>query len=371
MKITSVKAYPASLQMRVPYRTVFVNRGDSPVAICVVNTDEGVYGVGQATTSAPGYAPYDESLEDILAAIRRLAPKLVGVDPRDIAEVQRIMNQVTHGHHYAHSAVDVAVYDVLGKAAGVPVWRLLGGRIHKSIRVTAVLCYLSPQEVAAEARAYVEKGYTHINLRAGRGLNDDVAILAAVREAIGPKIDIDVDFSQSLSLYQGRPDIAIHYIRELEKFRINTFEQPLAAWDLKGMSRITAAIETPVIADEGAFSIHDVLRIAEMGAADGIKVKMIKFGGLYGALQVATLAQAAGLSIVVGHGLAGVIQNAAEAHFAATLKNLRLPGEMVGFANMAKDVGTGLELRGGELPVPEAPGLGVNVDVSALESLKV
>ena len=367
MKISSVKAFPATLEMRMPYRTALVDRWDSPVAICVVRANEKLYGVGQATTSAPRYAPYDESLEDILAAINRIASALAGVNAWDVAEIHRIMDRVACGHRYAHSAVDMAVYDLLGKAAGVPVWRLLGGRVHKSIRVTAPhLCYLSPEEMAAEARTYVDEGYTAINVRAGRDLKEDLSILAALRDEIGTEIEIDIDFSQSLSLHQGRPDNAIHYIRELQQFKINSFEQPLASWDLRGMSRICEAIETPIFADESVFTLQDVLRIAEMGAASGIKVKMVKFGGLFKALQVATLAQASGLSLNVGHGLAGVIQNASELHFAASLECLKLPGEMVGFVRMKKDVGEGLEVRQGEISVPDAPGLGVSVDLSAL-----
>jgi L-Ala-D/L-Glu epimerase len=369
MKITKIKAFSADLKMRIPYRTALVDRWDSPIVICVINTDEEFYGVGQATTSAPGYSPYDEASEDILTAINRLAPKLEGIDPWEIAEIHRRMDHLTHGHHYAHCAVDLAVYDILAKAAGVPLWRLLGGRLHDSIRVTAPhLGYLSPGEMADEAQAFKEQGYTAINLRAGRDLKEDISILRAIRDRVGEEIDIDIDFSQSLSLHQGRPDGAIRYIRELEKFRINSFEQPVAAWDLKGMARICSAIETPVIADESVFSPQDVLRIAEMGAADGFKVKLIKFGGIFGALQAATVAQNSGLSISVGHGLAGVIQNAAELHFAATLKYFKSPGEMVGFVRMEKDIGTGLEVRRGQISLPELPGLGVNIDLSELRS---
>jgi L-alanine-DL-glutamate epimerase-like enolase superfamily enzyme len=134
------------------------------------------------------------------------------------------------------------------------------------------------------------------------------------------------------------------------------------------MSRIRAATEIPIFLDESVFSLQDVLRVAETGAADGFKIKLIKFGGIFGAIKAATVAENLGLSISVGHGLASVIQNAAELHFAATLKYFKMPGEMIGFARMEKDVGSGLEVRGGEIQLPEAPGLGINVDVSALDS---
>ncbi|MFH1479722.1 MAG: hypothetical protein ABIG67_00505, partial [Pseudomonadota bacterium] len=110
MKIKSVKAFPVNLRMRIPYRTAFVDRWDSPSAICVIHTDEEVFGVGQATTSSPGYSPYDESLDDIITTIHRLSPKLEGVNPWDVAEIHRIMDQFSYGHRFAHTAVDLTVH---------------------------------------------------------------------------------------------------------------------------------------------------------------------------------------------------------------------------------------------------------------------
>lgn len=370
MKITSVEAYPYELKMRIPYRTAIVDRWESPVAICVVKSDQdGLYGVGQATTSAPRYAPFDESIEDILAGIRRVAPKLVGVNAWDIEEIHRIMDAITHGHRYAHCCVDLAVHDLLGKAVGVPVWRLLGGRLRDKVWVTAPhIGYLAPEEMAAEARAYTDQGFKYINLRAGKDLDEDLAILKAVRDEIGYEICIDMDFSQSLSMHQRRPDDAIRYIRHLEEYKINSFEQPLACDDYKGMKRLSAAIETPIFADESVFCFDDILRIAEMEAADGIKIKMVKFGGLRGAVKAAQLADACGLSMSVGHGLCGSLQNSGELHLAATVGNLKSPGEMVGFTRMKEDFGSGLVVTDGQLAVPDTPGLGIKVDLSLLKS---
>jgi hypothetical protein len=190
-----------------------------------------------------------------------------GLNIWDLEEIHRVMDQLIHGHRYAQCTIDLAIHDFLGKAAGIPVWRLLGGRIREKIFVTAPhLGYLSPDEMAIEAEQYVKQGYKFINLRAGRDLQEDLAILASIREKVGPDIPIDMDFSQSLSLHQRRPDDAIRYIRQLEKYGINSFEQPLAAPDLKGMKSICAAVETPVFADEAVFEFEDILRIADSAA---------------------------------------------------------------------------------------------------------
>lgn len=368
LKISSIKAMPYSLKMRIPYRTAFVDRWVSPAVICIIETNEGIFGVGQATTSAPRYAPHEETVDSIINTINQFSAKLIGMDPWDIAEIHRVMDRIAHGHRYAQCAVDIAIYDILGKAANVPIWKLLGGRVRDRVQVTAPhLGYLSPKEMVAEAKHYIEQGYKAINLRAGRDLREDIAILTEIRKELGEEIIIDMDFSQSLSLHQGRPDSAIRYLRELEKFGVASFEQPLASWDLKGMRKICAAIETPIYADESVFSPEDVIRIAEMEAADGIKIKMIKFAGIFGACQVANVAQLVGLPLAIGHGIGGLIQNAAETHFASIVEYLKFPGEMVGFVRMESDFGTGLNIENGEIIVPETAGLGVSVDLSLLE----
>ncbi len=370
MKITGVEAFPVTVPMRIPYITALTHKDTSSFAVVVIHTDEGIDGFGQATVSAPRYQPFEQTLDHILLTIRDLlTPAVIGLDPFDVGLIHDRMDRVALGHRYAQAAIDTACYDIMGKAAGKTISTLLGGARREAIQLVAPhLGYLEPQELADLSLHYREEGYKALNFRAGMDLNQDVEILTAVRKAVGDTMTIDLDFSQSLSLAHHRPNIAIPYIKRLEEFDLQAVEQPLSHFELEGMAKIAQAVDTPLVADESVVTAADALRVIRMGAADVIKFKIMKVGGFYPAMQIAAICQTAGVPITVGHGFAGSIQNAAEAHLAATLTHLKLPGEMNGFYRIEEDVADGLTIQDGDLLIPTGPGLGVELREEALKT---
>ena len=370
MKITRVESFPVTVPMRIPYITALTHKDISSFAVVVVHTDEGIDGIGQATVSAPRYQKFEQTLDHILLTIRELlAPAVVGMDPFEIGLIHEEMDKVALGHRYAQSAIDTACYDIMGRAAGQPVAALLGGARRETITMVAPhLGYLEPEVLSSLAVQYQEEGYKALNFRAGMDLEKDVKILTAVRKAVGDSMTIDLDFSQSLSFVHHRPDTAIAYIKRLEEFDLQAVEQPLSHDDLEGMARIARAIDTPLVADESVVTAHDALRVIRMEAADVIKFKIMKVGGFYPAMQIAAICQTAGVPMTVGHGFAGHIQNAAEAHLAFALTHLKLPGEMNGFDRIGEDVAEGLTMENGELLLPGGPGLGVRLKEEALKA---
>jgi len=370
MKITRVRAYAIDVPMRLPYTTALVDRTTSQSVLAVVETDEGITGLGQATTSAPLYAPFEQYQEAIVAALeQKLAPAVLGADPFDLEALHDRMQRVARGHLYAQATIDLACHDLMGKATGRPVHKLIGGAVRDRIPLVAPHLGIMPAPTLAEqAAGFVKQGYRFVNLRVGADLRQDIANLQAVRRAVGQEIPIPVDFSQSLHFAGYRADTAIAHLRALEPFGVTAFEQPLADWDLEGMARVAAAIDTPIIADESVRTPEDALRVIERRAADVIKIKIMKVGGIFPARKIAAICQAAAMPITVGNGIAGHVVNAAEAHLAFTLPNLKLPGEMTGFLRLVDDVASGdLTVRDGDLLVPEAPGLGVCLDAARLE----
>jgi L-alanine-DL-glutamate epimerase-like enolase superfamily enzyme len=373
MKITKIRAYPVNVPMRIPYTTALVDRTVSNSVLAIVETDEGVTGLGQATTSAPLYAAFEQYQEAIVAAIeQKLAPAVLGADPFDLETLHDKMQRVARGHLYAHATIDLACHDLMGQATGRPVHKLIGGAVRDRIALVAPhLGLMPPARLAEQAAGFVREGYRFVNLRVGADLRQDIANLRAVREAIGDAIPIAVDFSQSLHFAGFRGDTAIGHLRKLEPFGVSAFEQPLADWDLEGMARVAAAIDTPIIADESVRTPEDVLRVIECRAADIIKIKIMKVGGIFPARKIAAICQAAAVPITVGNGIAGHAVNAAEAHFAFTIPNLKLPGEMNGFLRLLDDVATGdLMVRDGDLLRPDAPGLGVRLDPARLKAYR-
>ena len=370
MKITAVEAFPVTVPMRIPYITALTRKDTSSFTIVVVRTDEGIDGLGQATVSAPRYQPFEQTIDHILLTLRDLiTPAVIGLDPFETGVLHDRMDRVCLGHRYAQAAIDTACYDIMGKAAGRSVSSLLGGAMRETLPLVAPhLGYLDPKELVDLSLQYREEGYRALNFRAGMDLKKDIEILTAVRKAVGDTMTLDLDFSQSLSLAHHRPDTAIPYIKRLEEFDLLAVEQPLGRDELEGMARIARAIDTPLVADESVVTPADALRVIRMGAADVIKLKIMKVGGFYPALQIAAICQTAGVPMTVGHGFAGAIQNAAEAHLAISLTHLKLPAEMNGFYRIAEDVAEGLTIEDGDLRMPDGPGLGVTLQKEALKA---
>lgn len=370
MKITAISAYAVDAPMRVPYITALVDRRVATSVVTVVETDEGLTGFGQSTTSAALYSPFEEYQESISDVVeRKLAPELIGSNPFDLELIHAKMNRVARGHLYSHCTIDLACHDIMAKAANRPVVEMIGGPVRDRIALCAPhLGILPSKELAQQALAYAEQGYRYINLRVGANPAQDVENVSAVRAAVGDAVAIAVDFSQSLHVLGYRGDTAIQQIRALEKAGASAFEQPLADWDTEGLARIAAAIDSPIIADESVRSPHDALRIVDRRAADAVKIKLMKVGGIFPARKIAAILQAAGVPMTVGNGLAGYIANSAEAHFAFSLPNLKLPGEMNGFRRLDDDlIGGDLKTDGTDLLVPSAAGLGVEIDLERLK----
>ncbi|HSM41393.1 MAG TPA: enolase C-terminal domain-like protein, partial [Afifellaceae bacterium] len=225
-------------------------------------------------------------------------------------------------------------------------------------------------ELVDKAEKAVAGGYNSIKIRVGEDLQTDIGNLRALRRALGNDIALSVDFNQAMSKVHGRPDRAIGYIRRLEEFDLDTVEQPVAGEDFEGMARITAAIDTPVVADESIWTLQDARRAIEMAACDIIKIKIVKTGGLLFARKMAALCEAAGMALVVGHGIAGAVQNAAEAHLAASLPNWKEPGEMNGYLKLSGDMAGGLPFADGNVVLNDGPGLGVEPDRDALREFR-
>lgn len=363
VKLAEVRAVPVLLPGASPYRMAHAEYAGVPTVLVHARTAEGAEGVGQATVTAPAYNPYGETWEGAVGVIRRyLAPAVLGENPLDLERLHGRMDEACPGNPTAKTAIDLALHDLAARALGLPVHRLVGGAVRSQVPLAAPIGYAPRDEMASQAWDAVTAGYRFLKVRVGRDLEEDVGNLRAIRQAVGDGPAIGVDFNQALSLLHRRPDWAVPYIRRLEAFGLESVEQPVAGWDLEGMAAIAAAVDTPLVADESLWTLQDALAIATRRAADVVKIKIVKTGGLWKARKLAAVCEAAGIPVVVGHGVAGSLQNAAELHLAAVLPGLRLPGEMGGFLRLREDVvAAPLPLAGAALPVPDGPGLGVEV----------
>ncbi len=372
MKIDHVRAHALALPQRITYKMSVATYSQLRTVVVEVETDEGHLGVGQASITAPAYSPYGETLEGAVHAINEvLGPAILGLDPLAIEMAHASMQRAMQGNPSAKTAIDLALHDIAGNALGVPVYSLLGGPLRTEIPLLASIGFFPTEEMVDLAVEAATQGYQVLKIRVGVELNTDEANLAALRKRLGDEFSISIDFKQALSEVHGRPDQAIGYIRRLERYGIDTVEQPVAGWDFENMARICEAIDTPIIADESIWTLQDAQRAIRMGAGDIIKIKIMKTCGLLGAKKMAALCEAAGVPLIIGHGIAGAIQNAAEAHLAAALPNWKAPGEMNGFLKLERDAAAPLDFDNGALRLSGAPGLGVSFIRSEVEALAV
>lgn len=372
MKIERVNAYGVELPQRAVYKTALMSYSSLRTVVAEVTTSDGVVGVGQASISQPPYAAYGETLAGAVAVINDiLAPAIIGLDGMALELVHQRMDAALRANPFAKTAIDIALHDAIGRSLGVPVYSLLGGPVATELPFLCSIGNFPTAELVEKAVEAVGQGFDSLKIRVGIDLKTDMANLAALRKRLGDDVSIGVDFNASLHEAQGRPDRAISYVRKLEAFDLDTIEQPVAAWDFEGMARITAAIDTPIVADESIWTLHDARRAIEMHAADILKVKLIKTCGLHGARKMAALCEAAGVPLVIGHGIAGAVQNAAETHFAASIPNWKSPGEFNGFLKLSQDIAAPLEVADGKVILSDKPGLGISYLGSEIDALKV
>jgi muconate cycloisomerase len=383
VKIDRVETFVVSLPWRRLHRMAFPSGRIGRYTIVRVSTDEGVEGLGEATVLKEwggDYGRYFGESPELTARLVEevLAPALVGMDPFNLEEAHRRMDLAVKGYPYAKAALDIALHDIKGKALGVPVFQLLGGRYREEVPVAHSLGFMDYAEAVAEAVAAVGEGIRTIKVKVGRDPEYDVRVVREVRAAVGEAPDIVVDANQGWPT----PKHAIAILRRLEELGIRYAEQPVEGIDR--MARVARAVDVPIMADESAWTPRDVLEIAQKEAADMISLYTTKPGGLFPAKKVAAVAEAAGLPLNVNGSHETGVGNAANLHLVAstaavteagvfpvtTLKG-REQTEVAGKMYLDDIVTEPFPYRDGCLRVPDRPGLGVELDPDRVAAYRV
>lgn len=362
MKVSSVEVHRVDMPMKGFFKNAIHNHNLQPGVVVRVRVDEGLEGIGD-TEPFSGYssAGRDETAD---AIENILAPALLGADPRQARRARITMDEAAPGLFEAKSALDIALADIHARALGVPLYELLGGAVRDEIFFNAWIGANSPEIAAAEARGFSERGWISCKVKAVGDIEADSARVLAVREAVGGAMDIRIDANEAY----GRVADAIAFAREVESAAPVLFEQPVPRGDLKGLAEVRRSIGFPVMADECVYGHESLLDIIRAGAADIIKVKVMKQGGLIATREMVATAEAAGMRVVIGHGFALTASTLAEVHVAATSPAFLSAIESVGPEKMVDDVVTpAIDISSGRIPLPMKPGLGVSLDEEKLE----
>jgi L-alanine-DL-glutamate epimerase-like enolase superfamily enzyme len=361
VRVTGLEVIPVTARFRHPFvvwRGAVESKGH---VIVLVHTDDGRVGVGEA---APFLQYVAETPEDVQATLERyLTPLLEGFDPFELEKLGGVFAHALDGHNFSKCAVEMALWDLVGQKLGVPLYQLLGGRVREALEIAVVLRTASPEEAAREARERVAQGFRTLKLKLGFGLEEDVARVSRVREAVGPAVAIRVDPEESYTLKS-----ALALARALEPQRLELISQPVRRTAWQDMRLLRERLTVPLLADECIVTPEDVLYCANLGASDAINIKMLKSGGLLNARRMAAIAGAAGLPCLLGSMLELGPGTAFAAHFGVSNPAVIWPCEIQGPLLLEADaLECPLRIENGRLWPPDEPGLGIKL---ALDGLK-
>ncbi len=344
-------------RLTAPLHTPFVTALRSThmletLVVEIVDADE-LRGFGEAPQV---WQVTGESVEGAQACVEGpLSAVLLGRSPDDLNDLVRDVREAVVGNWGAKAAVDVAVHDLAARRRGVSMSTFLGASRHQVD--TDVTVSAGPvEELAATALKRVSEGFRVLKLKVGKDSGSDVATVMAVRDAVGPKASIRVDANQGWSVRE-----AVGVIRALEDAGagLEFVEQPVAAYDVDGLARVTSAVQTPVMADETVFSLRDLSRVIERRAADLVNIKLAKCGGLAAARSMLDLAKAHDVGVIVGSMMEGPIGVGAAASLVAAYGTTRTSDLDAAWWLSSSPVVGGLTYDAATVILPDSPGLGV------------
>lgn len=305
MVITDIQFLVTGFRFEEPMKVAFATITDMDSCIVKILTDEGITGYGEA---APLPFVTGDNLGTVLAVGKDLRDALLGMDPRAIGAVHRVMDRLYTGNGAVKAGIDIACYDIAAKAAGVPLYKYLGGddpHIHSDVTIGID----TPEKMAEKALEWVGKGFDILKVKLG----------------------------------------------------VELIEQPVAAGDFDGLQEIRMHTPILIAADESCHGIRDAMRLAFMRAADVINIKLMKCGGIYPAIKIAAICEAAGLTCMIGCMGESALGNLAGMHLAAALDIIREVDLDSVYILAQEKVSGGFDHLGGKAVLWDAPGIGCTV----------
>jgi muconate cycloisomerase len=383
MKITKIETIPIRLPTRRVHQWASLTTPIGVYVIIKVHTDEGLTGLGEAPVLKDwggDYGKYFGETPQTTAHIINdiLGPALQGQDPRRIETLHTSMDAAVKGYPYAKAAIDMALYDLVGKAMNVPAYQLLGGLFRDRVGIAHSLGLMEIEKAVEEALQAKAEGVKTIKLKGGVDRKRDVELVRQMRNALGPDVRICLDANQGYPT----PKAAVQVIKAMEEYDLLYMEQPVEGMD--GMAEIARRVDTPIMADETAWTPQDIVEIAAKKAADLISIYTTKPGGMFKAKKVAAVAEAAGLKCNVNGSVETGVGNAANIHLAAStavvvfdcVVPVSTPKESGGSGIAGRyyvdDIITeGFAFKDGAVVVSSKPGLGIELDEDKLKHYRI
>jgi L-alanine-DL-glutamate epimerase-like enolase superfamily enzyme len=370
MKIAAIETYPVHIAIK-PERMMITSLGQHKVSdylLVRVLTDAGIEGAGEATVAPRWSGETVWGAESLI--LRLLAPQLIGCDPHDVVEIDRRMDRACHHNWFAKSAIEMACWDIQGKAARRPVYDLLGGAKRPlAVRSRYSMGAYEPERARNRARELVEMGFTTIKVKVGGKAADDIERVRIVREAFGRDNALTIDANCGWDV-----NTAIACVNELADCRIALNEQPTPDGDYAALARVRRETKVPVMADDICFNLIHAAELVRNQCCDVISVYPGKNGGIRKSKEIVEFAAAQGVACSIGSNLELDVGTAAMAHLVVACENMQVekyPGDMLGSdyheVSIAKNP---VQIEGPITTITNQPGLGVEVDWDLVRKLR-
>jgi muconate cycloisomerase len=365
MEIISLELFHISVPFAQPYKLAktYGTKHNAHAIILKVHTDENIVGLGEADPMLPFT---DETPASVMAIFQEaIADQLIGQDPTQIAALEATLDRTISGNLTARGAVNMALYDIVGKVYNIPVHTLLGGRRHPKLPLLFGVSSGTPEETVAAIEEQIEKGCRCFMIKMGAlPIADEIKRMIAVKERFSDRIRIIIDANQGWEVAE-----AMAFLDGINSYRPDLIEQPIQRWDTDGLKQIRSRYPYPLSADESLTSISDAAVLIREKAVDVFSIKISKNGGLDKSRQIAQMADGFGLKCLMNSMLEFGITQAASLQLGCTLSNLIDLGHAYGSVlRMSDDITDfGQNISEAVATVPSASGLGVTLDEEKLK----
>lgn len=352
MKIAAVDSFLVEVPQKhpiAPYQSRYRAASTTKAVLFRLETDDGIVGWGEAPQVYLGDQMSGQEAE-------QLRPILLGKDPMAI---EAMYTDWGLDGGYVQSGVEMAMWDIIGKACRQPLYRLLGGPYRREIELAACMGIRPYDQAGQIAKLYLEQGFTTMKCKAGRDPDEDLSMVRGIRDAVGDRLHLRIDPNTGYS-----PEICLQLAKDLEPYSLQYFEQPMPANLLDESAAIRRQTSTPLALNESVTSMSVVRTILQKEAADYILPDTYQCGGIWAVKLIVDVAASANVPCIMhcAHDLGP--KTAAMLHLAACCPNMPLANDCT-YHGLVDDVlAEPFEIRNGRLPVPEGPGLGVAVDIA-------
>jgi len=353
MIIKNIEVFGLRLNLKRPFIVSYERYEDMPTLLIRIETKSGVVGWGEAVPDQHVTGETWESTFQIIT--NELTPLLINKSPFDISFIHKLMNEKIYKVPSAKAAIDIALYDLMGKLTGQPIYKLIGGRAHKEIQLPQEISLLSPEEMKQFAVKFSKEGFRDLKIKVGSSADTDIERIKMISKSIPNHVSLRVDANQGWTKEE-----AIYVIENTADCNVKYYEQPVNAEDYKSLVHISNTTKANIMADESIHISSDLLKLIELGGADLVNIKLMKSGGIFPAIALSNLAESANIKCHVGSMVESAIATMAGAHLSVSQSIIK-SNDMVGPLMFAEDVAQ-INLNNDIINLSDAPGLGIDVN---------